>query len=748
MSNTVEPKASTVEANDSSGKKRRFRVTRRGFLIGLGATGGGLALGVALGRKPFYKFMAGMLNSGDAPGGLPAEPLAWFEISPDNQVTVYVPKVEMGQGIHTAIGQIAAEELDVTWESIQVVQGDTEIGPEDSFGTGGSGSVKGAFEPGRMAAATLRTMISLKGAEKLGVGADQVETFEGTVRLISNPAEALTYGEVVQGVTEWPEVDEDQITLKPSSEFKFIGQSLHRVDLESKIRGDATYGYDVRREGMLYGTVAHPPTIEGKMISADAGDAESKPGVVKVVIDVDKGFAGVVAKTRQQAQVGISALNIEWDQGKLWNQDEIDALMDTSDGAGTIVQRDGSGQSAVGDSPTISADYATPFAIHAHLEAQAAMVDVKSDGTVDVFSSTQMPNSVRSAVAEAIGIDEENIRVTPTYLGGGFGRKLGTGATPEAAILSQATGKPVHVGWTRPQDMRDGFFRPPTRSSLTAKLENGKIVALNHNHSSGEVAFPFFPPFLRQVFGTDFGSWRGAFNIYGKIENRQLATHLAPLPVKTGWWRALGLLANVFATESFMDEMAHLAGADPLQFRLDHLADDEFGLRMKAVLEAVAEQADYGAELPEGHALGVACSVDVDTVVAMVAEVSVDDAGVITVHRVVQAIDPGLVINPDGAAAQAQGNIVMGLSSTLIEEMTVTNGVVRPRNFDGYPLITIDRIPDIQLTFLESDGKPRGMGEPPIGPVAAAVGNGVFLATGGRLRQIPMTPERVLAAIG
>jgi isoquinoline 1-oxidoreductase beta subunit len=296
--------------------------------------------------------------------------------------------------------------------------------------------------------------------------------------------------------------------------------------------------------------------------------------------------------------------------------------------------------------------------------------------------------------------------------------------------------------------MRDGYFRPPTRSRLTGKLENGKITAVNHNHSSGEVAFPFFPPFLKTVFGTDFGSWRGAFNIYGKIENRQLNTHLAPLPVRTGWWRSLGLLANVFATESFMDEMAHFAGADPLQFRLDHLSDAELDMRFKVALETVAKKANYGAELPEGHALGVACSVDVDTVVAMIAEVSVDEAGVITVHRVVQAVDPGLVINPDGALAQAEGNIVMGLSSTLIEEMVITNGVVRPRNFDGYPLITIDRIPDIQVEFLESDGVPRGMGEPPLGPVAAAVANGVFNATGGRVRQLPMTPERVLAAVG
>ncbi|MEM8860300.1 MAG: molybdopterin cofactor-binding domain-containing protein, partial [Chloroflexota bacterium] len=679
--------------------KRRFRVTRRGFLIGLGATGAGLALGVTLGRKPFYRFMANMLSSGEgAPGGLNGDPLAWFEITPDNIVNVLIPKVEMGQGAHTAMGQIAAEELDVDWGMVNVMQASNKRGPSDSFGTGGSTSIPSSYEPARMAAATMRMMILTQAASVMGVSAEQLQTNSGKVELISDPSNSMTYGEIVAGVTEWPEY-EGEVVLKPQSEFKFIGKSIPRVDLESKIRGTATYGYDARMENMLYGAVVHPPTIEGKMVSADVSEAEGRPGVVKVVVDIEKNFAGVAAITRQQAQAAADAIKIEWDQGKLWNQEEIEAMMDVSDGAGIVIQLEGDASSAIGDSPTVSATYATPFAVHAHLEPQAALVNVVGD-TAEVYVSTQNMGLATSKVAEATGLSEDNVTVTPTYLGGGFGRKLGTGAAPEAAILSQATGRPVHVGWTRPQDMRDGYFRPPTLSALTAKVENGKIAAVKHNHSSGEVAFPFFPGFLRAVFGTDFGSWRGAFNFYDKIENRQLATHLAPFPVKTGWWRALGLLANIFATESFMDEMAHAAGADPLQFRLDHLGDDAFGMRAKAALNKAAEEANYGAELPEGHALGVAISPDVDTLVAMIAEVSVDDAGVITVHRVVQAIDPGYVVNPDGAEAQAQGNIVWGLSSALIEEMTVTNGIIRPRNFDTYPLITLDRMPDMQIHFV------------------------------------------------
>ncbi|MDA0244587.1 MAG: molybdopterin-dependent oxidoreductase [Chloroflexi bacterium] len=727
--------------------KKGWRITRRGFLIGLGATGVGLAVGVAVGRRPFYRFMAGILSEASPPGSLSTEPSVWFEITPANQVRLFVSKAEMGQGIHTAIAQIGAEELGIRWEQLEVVQGNTHRGPSDSNGTGGSNSVSSVYTPLRQAAAMLRQMLILKAAEKLALPAGELETKEGTVRAKANPSQSLTFGEIVEGVTEWPEVDVETITLKDPSQFEFIGQSMPRVDFKAKLTGQATYGYDVRVPGMLYGAIARPPTVEAKMLSVDEASVANMPGVVQVVVDVPAGFAGVVAKTRQQAVNAARSLAVQWDEGRLWQQADIDALYNFDDAeAGYTIQQEGDAPRVLGSSPTVTADYRTPFAVHAHLEPQAALVDVRADGTVVAIVSTQSHEAVRGDIAAVTGLDEANIEVTSAYLGGGFGRRLNIEAAQEAARLSQAVGAPVHVGWTRPEDMRHGYFRPPTRSQLSGTVENGRITAVNHNHSSAEVAFASLPGFLHTIMGTDFGSWRGSFNFYDGIPNRQLTSWRPTLPVRTGWWRGLGLLANVFATESFMDELAHAAGADPLQFRLDHLGTDAFGARMAGVLRAAAGKAVWGEAVTPGRALGIACAPDVDTCVAHVAEVSYDaESGQIRVHKVVCAVDAGLFINPDGAIAQTEGNITMGLSSVLIEEMQVKDGVIDVDNFGNYPLITMDMAPEIEVILLESDGKPRGMGEPPMGPIGAAVGNAFFALTGVRLRQLPFKPEYVKA---
>lgn len=724
--------------------KRKWRLTRRGFLIGLGAVGGGLAVGITLGRAPFYRFMASQLDGAAAPGSLPNEPTAWFEILPDNTVTVYVSKVEMGQGIHTSIAQIAAEELEVPWENVRVKQGSTKVGPADSFGTGGSNSISTAFQPAREAAAMMRQMLLIEGARQLGVSAADAVAQDGKIMVRGKADQSLTFGEVVADVTAWPEVEEIP-ALKDAADFRFIGQSMPRVDFESKLTGQAIYGYDVRVPDMLYGAVARPRTIGGKMISASEGSVRERDGVVEVVIDVEAGFAGVVAKTRQQAISAARQLNVEWEEGPAYSQADIEARVNF-DSNGYTIQKEGNAPAALGDEPTLEAEYFTPLAVHAHLEPQAAMVHYMGDKAL-VYGSTQSQSAVLGDVAEILELDEAQVEVVPTYLGGGFGRRLNIEAANEAARLSKVVQQPVHVGWSRPEDMQHGYFRPPTRSRLEGKLENGRITAVNHLQASGEVAFPFFPPPLRLIFGTDFGSWRGAFNFYEGIPNRNLTAYLSDLPIRTGWWRGLGLLANVFATECFMDEMAVAAGADPLQFRLDHLGDDLFGERMKGVLRTVGERSGWGNDLPEGRALGIACSPDVDTVVAMVSEISVSDSGQIKVHKTTMAVDPGLVVNPDGAEAQSQGSIVMGLSSTLIEEINVSEGRIKVSNFDRYPLLTMDMTPEMEIIMLESDGVPRGMGEPPIGPVAASVGNAFYALTGKRLRRLPFTPERVLEAL-
>jgi isoquinoline 1-oxidoreductase beta subunit len=294
----------------------------------------------------------------------------------------------------------------------------------------------------------------------------------------------------------------------------------------------------------------------------------------------------------------------------------------------------------------------------------------------------------------------------------------------------------VHVGWTRVEDMRYGYFRPPTHHALRATLAAGRIQAIEHQQASGEVAFGFLPRFLSRLMGADFGAWRGAMIAYAAPHVRTVAWR-NQLPMPTGWWRGLGLLANTFAVESFIDELAHAAGADPLQFRLDHLPGDEHGQRLRRVLTTAAERAGWGTQAPTGRARGLACCIDVKTAVAQIAEVSVEDDK-IRVHHVTAVVDPGLLVNPDGATAQTQGAIIMGLGSTLIEEITVKDGAITAGNFDAYPLLTLKDAPEIEVALIESGDQPYGMGEPPIGPIAAAVANAVFVLTGQRLRQLPL----------
>jgi isoquinoline 1-oxidoreductase beta subunit len=356
---------------------------------------------------------------------------------------------------------------------------------------------------------------------------------------------------------------------------------------------------------------------------------------------------------------------------------------------------------------------------------------------VEVWASTQSANRLRGAVAEAVQRKEEEVNIHPVYLGGGFGRKIDELAAVEAAHLSQATGRPVQVAFTRPEDFTTGFVRPPTHNILKASLdENGHILAIDHQASSGAVAFPFLPAIMSRVLGADFGSYRGAILFYA-VPNKQTTAWLVDLPVSTGWWRGLGLMPNVFAIESFIDELASAANLDPIEFRLMHLPDDERGQRIRNALQAAAKEANWGAPLPNGHAQGLAMSFDYETIMVEIAEVSVENDK-IQVHKVTAVADPGLVINPDGVMAQTQGAITMGLSATLLEEVLIKDGAFQASNFNQYPLLQNADAPDINVVVLNSRETPSGMGEPPIGPIAAAVANAVFAATGQRLRRLPL----------
>ncbi len=730
-------------APTAAAPKRRWRVTRRGFLIGAGAVAGTAALGVAFGLPVLRRGVAGALADASAPGSAPSEPAAWFEVLADNRVRLFVTKVEMGQGVHTVFAQLAAEELEIGVNDIDVVQAASNQGFVDSSGTGASNSISSQHQALLQAAATLREMLRAEAGKQLNrAGADLVIKERG-FEAKDDANVRIGFGALRADSKAWmANIPKDPPALKQPAAYRVIGESVARVDIPAKVNGAAIYGYDVRVDGMLYGAVAHKPTLEARLLGGDVAAARAIDGVKHVLVDGE--FAGVVGTSRRAAKAGLAALALRWDEGKKWQQREIDQIVTAGGSGGVSIQLDGAGDAGLSGAGVIRAEYRTPFAIQTPLEAQAGAADVRADGAT-VWASTQAAGVVRREVAKALGMKQEQIVVNTTYLGGGFGRKSATEAVIEAARLSKVAGAPVHVGWTREEELRNGYVRPPTHHVLKARLgANGKIEAIAHEQASGDVLFSFFPAIAGAILGADFGATRGAQIRYA-IPNRSTTAWRKALPVPTGPWRGLGAIANGFAIESFMDELAHAAGVDPLTFRLNHLGDDAWGKRMRLTLEAVAKLANWGAPLPAGRARGIACATDVGTTVAEVAEISLEN-GRIRVHKFYAAMDCGRVMNPDGAKAQIEGNIMWGVGSTLLEEARVEDGRISAANFDSYPLLTIKDAPVVESVLLESDGVVRGVGEPPIAPVAAAIGNALFALTGKRLRQIPFTPERIAAA--
>lgn len=719
--------------------KRRWRMSRRNFLIGLGATGGALAIGVAVGVPYGRLKLAEMIDSGS--GGffsMPNDPWAWFEVAPDNSITLYISKVEMGQGVHTAIKQIAVDELGVSWDAVAVKQGTTSQGPEDSSGTSGSTSVSSSFTPVREAAATLAQLLRQEAALQTGLPADSLFIQDDGFADVDGVTR-ITFGEIVTNKAgEW-EVPEEPAALKPIANLKLVGQPQQRVDIPAKVTGTAVYGYDAKLSGMKFGALLRPPTLEATLKSIDTTAAIAMDGVVAIVEDGD--FVGVVADSRPQAWAAVGAIVAEWDEGKLWQQAELEEIVTVGGSGGVIIQKEGNVSGEFDAPNAITADYRTPFAIQSPLEAQAALAAV-DEHKARVWASTQMHTSLQGQVADAIGLEAETVEIIPTYLGGGFGRKLGDVAV-EAARLSQAVRFPVHLGWSRKEELTAGFMQPLSHHRLNGAVdENGRITALEHQIGSGDILFSFFPKAMAAVFGADIGVARGASLIYN-APNRLVTVWRRELPVKTGSWRGLGLLPNTFAIESFIDELATAAAMDPLQFRLNNLGDDSRSQRYATVLQAVADKADWG-NVPAERGVGLAGIMDMNTAVAIVAEVSVNDTGQVRVHKITSAMDCGLVINPDGAKAQMEGNAMWGVSAALKEEAVVLNGRFAINNFDSYPLLTMREAPKVDTVLVDSgQTEPYGVGEPPIAPIAAAIANAVFALTGKRLRQMPFTAARV-----
>ncbi len=714
-------------------------ISRRKFVVRTLLGGTGVMLGAAyLGRNSIRRSIYDMMENPDMLSymGDTSNPLMWFEITNDNKVVLHSPKVEMGQGSFTSMVQMAAEELEMDISQISIVHAETATGNIDGMSTGGSTTTAGFWQPLRELAATMREMLKVEGAKKLGVEASSVVASKGT---ISGEGKSLTYGEIVDGVTDW-EIPETP-PLKDPKDFKFIGQPVARVDLIDKVVGTPMFGMDATMPDMLYGAVVRPDRIGAKYKRSDISMAQGMPGVIKIVQEPD--FVGVVATSIVEAENAKKAIKVDWQIDRSWQTKDIEDAIQVGKGDKMVIQKVGDADSKLGDGGDgiITAEYRSPIGAHAQLEPNGALAHVEPDKAT-IIMSTQVIQLTRSEVAKRVGLDEEKVNLVPTYLGGGFGRRLHTPNAVQAAVLSKAVGKPVKCFFNRKEEFQKDTFRPPTHHQLKAKLDaNGNIEALEHSFASGDVMFnaAMVPAIAGTILGADIGATRGARIQYGSIPHHRAVSWHSELPFATSWWRSLGLLANTFAIESFMDELAVSAGKDPIQFRLDHIQDDEAGRRLKAVIESARDKAGYQDTANGNSAMGFACSTDAGTPCAHVAEVTVSGKE-IKVNKVTCTIDPGYAVNPDQVKAQSEGCIIMGLSASMYERMYVEDGQLRPTIYGPYKMALMRDAPkEIDVEIINGTGKPGAVGEPPLGPIGAAIANAVFRITGQRLREMPLT---------
>jgi len=716
--------------------KEKKKLSRRKFLVrgGLG-TIGVLAVGTYLFRNTIRRGIAGMVNTADTPYmGNTSTPIIWFEITAQNKVIVHSPKVEMGQGTFTSLAQMAADELEVGIDQIQVVHANSISGNIDGFATGGSTSVSALWVPLRELAATMREMLKNEAAEKIGISVSEVSVANGVVL---GGGKTMTYADIARNVKEWDVPDTPM--LKDVKDYKFVGKAIPRVDLKDKVFGAPIFGMDASMPDLLFGAVVRPEYIGAKYIGADISKAEDMPGVVKIIKEND--FVGVVATSLIEAENAKEVIEAEWQVERNWQTADIEDMIKVGKGEPFLIQKEGDAEEILDDSEgLITSEYKSPIGAHAQIEPNGALAHVE-ENKVTIMMSTQVVKITRDEIAERLDMDADKVNIVPTFLGGGFGRRLHTPNAVQAAVLSKAVGKPVKCFFTRKEEFQNDTFRPPTHHVLKAKLTSeGAIKAIEHNVSSGDVAFgsPMLPGIAEPILGADLGAWRGGMIQYGAIPNFRTISWRQKLPFATSWWRSLGLLANTFAIESFMDELAITAKVDPVTFRLSQIQDDDRGFRLKEVIKAAAEKSGYTDKVIKGRAMGFAVSTDANTPCAQVAEVSVVN-NKIKVHKVTCAMDPGLVINPDQVRAQCEGAIIMGMSAAMFEKMDIKDGQLTPTIYGPYQMALMKHAPkEIDVVLLQNSDTPGAVGEPPLGPIGAAIANAVFRLKGERLRSMPL----------
>lgn len=666
-------------------------------------------------------------------------PNAFIRIATDDSVTIIVNKSEMGQGVYTSLPMLLVEELEADWSKIKI-----ESAPVDAaynhpvFGiqiTGGSTSTASEWERLRKAGATARIMLIAAAAQNWQVEPASLRAENGYVLHTASNRRASFGSLADKAATITPPKD---VPLKDPKDFKLIGKPTRRLDTPSKLNGSAQFGLDVTIPGMMTAVVARPPVFGGKVISLDADKAKAIAGV-KNVVQVPSGVA-VIATGFWPAKLGREALEIKWDDGPNANLSTVAMRQQYA----TLAKKPGLVARKVGDpakalaaaAKTITAEFEVPYLAHASMEPLNCVVDLHSD-RCEIWTGTQFQTVDRMAAAATAGLKPEQVQIHTTLLGGGFGRRANPASdfVVEAVQVAKAAKVPVKVVWTREDDTRGGWYRPMWYDHMVGGVDAaGNPVAWTHTIVGQSIMQgTLMEQFIKN--GIDNASVEGAADLLYGIPNLQVDLHTPKLGVPVQWWRSVGHSHNGFAVEAFFDELAHAGGKDPYELRRALLAEQP---RMRAVLDLVAQKAGWGKRLPAGRGRGIATHFSFDSYVAQVAEVSVDKSGAVRVHRMVCAVDCGQVVNPDTVKAQMEGGIIFGLTAALKAEITLDNGRVQQHNFHDYPMLRINEAPEIEVYIVPSTEKPTGVGEPGVPPVAPAVANAVFAATGKRVRKLPI----------
>ena len=699
-------------------------VTRRTFIKAGLAAGGGLLIGfhvpanAAAGPNPKFA------------------PNAFIRIDQAGKITLIMPQVEMGQGIYTSVAMILAEELDAAFDQVvlEAAPPNDKLYGNPVFGlqvTGNSNSVRSFWMPLRKAAAAARAVLVQAAAQQWKVDPASIHT-ELSEAIHAPSGRRLKYAALIDRARSFSPPKEPP--LKDVKDFKLVGKSLKRLDTPDKVNGREIYGIDAMPPGVQFATLAICPVFGGTVAHVDAARAKNLPGVRQIVVLND--FVAVVGDHMWAAKQGLAALDITWNEGPhaavstedVWKQARAASAQE-----GAVAKSVGDAAKGLSQGDLLEATYEMPFLAHATMEPMNCTVHLTPAGC-EIWTGTQVIGRAQAMAAKVSGVPLEKVTVHNQLIGGGFGRRLEVDMVDKAVQIAKQVDGPVKVVWSREEDMQHDVYRPVYIDRLSASVANGRIVGWKHRITGSSVIARWLPPAFQK--GIDIDAVDSAADMPYDIPNLHVEyVRDEPPAVPTGFWRGVGPNNNVFAIESFMDELAKKANLDPVAFRRDLLGKSP---RLKAALELAASKAGWGNPLPARTGRGVAVQVAFGSFIATVAEAEVDTNGEVRVRRMVTAVDTGIVVNPDTVAAQMQGGLTFGLTAALYGKITIDKGRVQQSNFNNYRMLRINEMPEIEVHLIQSGEAPGGIGETGATAAPPALVNALFAATGIRLRRLPI----------